>query len=157
MLTRTMLNLIGLKRGQTVCDPFCGTETTLLEAESMGIGGIGLDFNVEMCKIARDNIGANGYASRVMHGDFRILAEIADEFHGVVTDLPYGRNSKTAEDPRNLLRDLLSIIPRGKRFAVMFKKELAKGLELEPEPELLKLKRYEIYRHKSLTRTVLIK
>ena len=36
-LTRVMINLIGLKEGETVCDPFCGTGTTLLEAESMGI------------------------------------------------------------------------------------------------------------------------
>ena len=36
-LARVMLNLIGLKEGQTVCDPFCGTGTTLLEAEFMKI------------------------------------------------------------------------------------------------------------------------
>ena len=29
-LTRVMINLIGLKKGQTLCDPFCGTGTTLL-------------------------------------------------------------------------------------------------------------------------------
>ena len=31
-LTRVMINLTGLKEGETVCDPFCGTGTTLLEA-----------------------------------------------------------------------------------------------------------------------------
>ena len=29
-LTRVMINLIGMKKGETVCDPFCGTGTTLL-------------------------------------------------------------------------------------------------------------------------------
>ena len=44
-LTRAMINLAGLKEGETVCDPFCGTGTTLLEAESMGIHAIGVDFD----------------------------------------------------------------------------------------------------------------
>ena len=44
-LTRVMINLTGLKEGETVCDPFCGTGTTLLEAESMGIHAVGLDFD----------------------------------------------------------------------------------------------------------------
>jgi len=44
-LTRAMINLTGLKEGETVCDPFCGTGTTLLEAESMGIHAIGSDFD----------------------------------------------------------------------------------------------------------------
>ena len=48
-----MINLIGLKKGETVCDPFCGTGTTLLEAESMGIHGIGLDFDEKMVEITK--------------------------------------------------------------------------------------------------------
>ena len=31
-----MINLTGLKEGDTICDPFCGTGTTLIEAESDG-------------------------------------------------------------------------------------------------------------------------
>lgn len=150
-LTRVMLNLIGLKEGQAVCDPFCGTGTTLLEAELMKIKGIGIDFNKEMCEISKGNIKANGYKSKVIQDDFHKLAEIANEFQGVVTDLPYGRNSKTTKDPKNLLKELLSAIPKKKRCAIMFKKELGEGLELKG------FKRYEIYRHKSLTRTVLVK
>lgn len=150
-LTRTMLNLIGLKEGQTVCDPFCGTGTTLLEAELMRIKGVGIDFNEEMCKISKGNIKTNGYKSKIIQDDFHKLTEIANEFQGIVTDLPYGRNSKTTKDPKNLLKEFLSIIPKKKRFVIMFKKELGEGLNLKG------FKKYEIYRHKSLTRTVLIK
>ncbi|WP_299292679.1 DNA methyltransferase [Nitrosopumilus sp.] len=150
-LARVMLNLIGLKEGQTVCDPFCGTGTTLLEAELMKIKGIGIDFNKEMCEISKGNIKANNYKSKIIQDDFHKLTEIANEFQGIVTDLPYGRNSKTTKDPKNLLKELLSIIPKKKRFAIMFKKELGEGLKLDG------FKKYEIYRHKSLTRTVLIK
>lgn len=150
-LARTMLNLIGLKKGQTVCDPFCGTGTTLLEAESMGIHGIGIDFNKEMCDISRENLRVNGFESRVLQDDFQKLSEISEDFDGIVTDLPYGRNSKTTKKPSDTLREFFSIIPKKKRFAIMFKKELADDLKLKG------LKKYEIYRHKSLTRTILIK
>ncbi len=60
-LTRVMINLTGLKEGETVCDPFCGTGTTLLEAESMGIHAIGLDFDEKMCEISKENLKVNGY------------------------------------------------------------------------------------------------
>ncbi len=150
-LTRIMLNLIGLQKGATVCDPFCGTGTTLLEAESMGIHGIGIDFNEEMCDIAKKNLKANGFKSEVLEDDFHKLSEISGKFHGIVTDLPYGRNSKTKKEPKETLKDFFSIIPKKKRFAIMFKKELGNDLKLKG------LKKYEIYRHKSLTRTILIK
>ncbi|NOS61886.1 MAG: RNA methyltransferase, partial [Nitrosarchaeum sp.] len=55
-LTRAMINLIGLKEGETVCDPFCGTGTTMLEAESMGIHAIGLDFDEKMYNISKENL-----------------------------------------------------------------------------------------------------
>ena len=62
-LTRVMINLAGLKEGETLCDPFCGTGTTLLEAESIGINGIGFDFDEKMCEITKENLQTNGYKS----------------------------------------------------------------------------------------------
>ena len=150
-LTRVMINLIGLKKGETVCDPFCGTGTTLLEAESMGIHGIGLDFDEKMCNISEENLKANGYKSTVLKSDFQELVKISDKFDGIVTDLPYGRASKTSEKPELILKKFFTILPKRKRVAIMYKKEL------ENSSKLKGLKKYEIYRHKSLTRTILIK
>ncbi|MFQ5781659.1 MAG: TRM11 family SAM-dependent methyltransferase [Nitrosopumilus sp.] len=150
-LSRIMLNLIGLKKGEIVCDPFCGTGTTLLEAESMGIHGIGIDFNEKMCEMSKENLKANGFKSDVLEDDFHKLSEISGKFDGIVTDIPYGRNSKTRKEPKETLKEFFSIIPKKKRFAIMFKKELGNDLKLKG------LKKYEIYRHKSLTRTILIK
>ena len=150
-LTRVMINLTGLKEGETVCDPFCGTGTTLLEAESMGIHAIGLDFDEKMYKISKENLKANGYKSKVFKLDFRELSKISGKFDGIVTDLPYGRASKASEKPEEILKKFFSILPKRKRIAIMYKKELANNLKLSG------LKKYEIYRHKSLTRTILIK
>ena len=150
-LTRIMINLIGLKEDETVCDPFCGTGTTLLEAESMGIHVIGIDFDEKMYKISKENLKANGYKSKVINADFREISKLAENFDGIVTDLPYGRASKLSENPEDILKEFLQIIPKRKKIAIMYKKELDKNLKLEGT------KKYKIYRHKSLTRTILIR
>ncbi|MBI5860344.1 MAG: methyltransferase domain-containing protein [Nitrosarchaeum sp.] len=150
-LTRVMINLIGLKEGETVCDPFCGTGTTLLEAESMGIHAIGLDFDEKMYNISRENLDANGYKSKIIKADFSQLTNMIDEFDGIVTDLPYGTASKSSENPEELMKKFVSILPKRKKIAIMCKKGFEKKLKINP------IKKYEIYRHKSLTRTILIK
>jgi tRNA (guanine10-N2)-dimethyltransferase len=150
-LTRVMINLIGLKEGETVCDPFCGTGTTLLEAESMGIHAIGLDFDEKMYNISKENLDVNGYKSKIIKADFSQLTKMVDEFDGIVTDLPYGTASKSSEKPEKLLEKFVSILPKRKKIAIMCKKGFEKNLKINP------IKKYEIYRHKSLTRTILIK
>jgi len=150
-LTRVMINLIGLKKGETVCDPFCGTGTTLLEAESMGIHAIGLDFDEKMYEITKNNLAINKYKSKIFKSDFQELIKISKKFDAIVTDLPYGIASKTSEKPEKILKRLLAILPKHKRIAIMYKKELDGKMKIKG------LKRYDIYRHKSLTRTILIK
>ena len=150
-LTRVMINLVGLKKGETLCDPFCGTGTTLLESESMGINAIGIDFDENMCEISKKNLKINNYKSKILKSDFQELVKISNDFDGIVTDLPYGRSSKASEKPEEILKRFISIIPKNKKIAIMYKKEL------DPKMKLKGLKKYQIYRHKSLTRTILIK
>ena len=150
-LTRLMINLIGLKKGETVCDPFCGTGTTLLEAESMGIHAIGLDFDEKMCNMAKENLKVNKYHSEVINSEFQGLSKISDKFDAIVTDLPYGIASKTSEKPEDVLKKFFASLPKRKKVAIMYKKEL------DFNSKLTGLKKYHIYRHKSLTRTILIK
>ncbi|MDC0329518.1 DNA methyltransferase [Nitrosopumilus sp.] len=150
-LTRVMINLIGLKKGETICDPFCGTGTTLLESESMGINAIGIDFDEKMCDMSKENLNLNNYKSKILNSDFQELIKISNDFNGIVTDLPYGRSSKSSEKPEEVLKRFISIIPKSKKVAIMYKKELDSKMKLKG------LKKYQIYRHKSLTRTILIK
>lgn len=150
-LSRAMINLAGFKEGDTVCDPFCGTGTTLLEAESMGIRSIGIDFDKKMCEITKKNLKENKIDPQVFNSDYKFLNKIKKKYDGIVTDLPYGRASKTSESPEKLLRNFISMIPKKKRLAIMCKKGAEKGLKITPS------KKYEIYRHKSLTRTILVK
>jgi tRNA (guanine10-N2)-dimethyltransferase len=150
-LARVMINLIGLKEGETVCDPFCGTGTILLEAESMGIKSIGVDFDKKMYEISKENLEVNGFKSKMINADFSEFTNMEDKFDGIVTDLPYGIASKASEDPKELIKKFVSKLPRRKKIAIMCKKGFEKELNMNPS------KTYDIYRHKSLTRTILIK
>ena len=150
-LARVMINLIGLKEGETVCDPFCGSGTTLLEAESMGIKAIGVDFDKKMVEISKENLKVNGFKSKMINADFSEFTSMQDKFDGIVTDLPYGIASKASEDPKELIKKFVSMLPRRKKIAIMCKKGFEQELNMIPS------KTYDIYRHKSLTRTILIK
>lgn len=150
-LSRVMINLAGLKENDVVCDPFCGTGTTLLEAESMGIHAIGIDFDKKMCEITKKNLAANGFNSQVINANFSSILKIKDKIDGIVTDLPYGMASKSSESPDKLIQKFVRIIPRDKKIAIMCKKGFENKIKLKPT------KKYELYRHKSLSRTIMVK
>jgi len=44
-MIRALLNIIGLKQGDTVLDPFIGSGTTAVEAQLLGINCIGIDIS----------------------------------------------------------------------------------------------------------------
>jgi len=149
-LSRAMINLAGLNEKEVLCDPFCGSGTILLEAESMGIRSIGIDFDQKMCNIAKKNLSSNGFNSKIINAGYQHIQKIKDKIDGIVTDLPYGNASKTSQSPKKLVQDFISILPKKKKIAIMYKKGTIDKIELNPA------KKYDIYRHKSLTRTIII-
>jgi tRNA G10 N-methylase Trm11 len=77
-LAQVLLNLSGLRKGQTVLDPFCGSGTILAEAFIRSIRCLGLDAKTNRVRDARENLGwlvgtvkDKGYDIRV--GDAREL------------------------------------------------------------------------------------
>lgn len=148
-LGRCMVNLARLKENKTVCDPFCGTGTILLEAESMGIHSIGIDFDPKMCDITRKNLAANGYKSIVINSTCDHIQKIKNEVDAIVTDVPYGTASRSSAVPRKLVQDFISVLPKKMRLVMVYKK----GMDID----LGKAKKYEVYRHKSLTRVIAVR
>jgi len=149
-LSRCIVNLSGLKEGKTLCDPFCGTGTILLQAESMGIKSIGIDFDSLMCNITRKNLAANEFKSKVINSSYNEIQNIKNTIDAIVTDLPYGIASRSSVSPKKLIKDFVSVVPRRKKLVLVYKK----GLDIE---EMSKAKKYEIYRHKSLTRVIAVR
>ena len=149
-LSRCIVNLSQLKEGKTLCDPFCGTGTILLQAESMGIKSIGIDFDPLMCSITRKNLAANQFKSKVINSSYNEIRNIMGTIDAIVTDLPYGIASRSSVSPKKLVKDFVSTIPKRKKLVIVYKK----GLDVE---EMSKAKKYEIYRHKSLTRVIAVR
>jgi len=80
-LARVLLNLSGLRKGQTVLDPFCGSGTILAEAFIHSMRCLGLDAKTNRVRDARENLGwlvgsvkDKGYDIRV--GDARELSRM---------------------------------------------------------------------------------
>ncbi|HRT03325.1 MAG TPA: DNA methyltransferase [Candidatus Diapherotrites archaeon] len=55
-LSQIMINILGLKKGKTILDPFCGAGTFLIQGLCLGYNVIGIDKDTEMCKTAKDNV-----------------------------------------------------------------------------------------------------
>lgn len=55
-LARTLVNLAGLKPGQTLLDPFCGSGTILVEAYGKSLRCLGVDSRASRVQEARENI-----------------------------------------------------------------------------------------------------
>jgi tRNA (guanine10-N2)-dimethyltransferase len=93
-LARACINLSGVKSGRLL-DPFCGSGGILIEAGLMGYEILGYDIDqgmIERCRANLSHYRLNGY--RLEKGDATQALEKADV---IVTDLPYGRNSRVTE------------------------------------------------------------
>ncbi len=92
---------------------------------------IGIDFDEKMCNMTRENLKLNNFKSKVLKSDFNELLKISNNFDAIVTDLPYGKSSKTSEKPEEILKRFISIVPKNKKIAIMFKKELDSKMKLK--------------------------
>jgi tRNA (guanine10-N2)-dimethyltransferase len=155
-LARLMLNLAGLKRGDTVLDPFCGSGSILIEARLMGMGAIGTDRDREMLWGCAQNLGHYGVDARTGEGDATDIK--LKNLDAIVTDPPYARASKMfkkgLEDLyASFLESAYDALKPGGRlvFSIPHDATLAYtsiGFE--------KVGSYTTYVHKSLTRMIYI-
>ena len=80
-LARTLVNLAGLKPGQTLLDPFCGSGTILVEAYAKSLRCLGVDSRASRVQEARENLrwSIGGIADRgydIRKGDARDLSRM---------------------------------------------------------------------------------
>ena len=60
-MIRALLNIIGMKKGETLLDPFVGSGTAILEAQLLDINGIGIDISplcVLISKVKTESVDA---------------------------------------------------------------------------------------------------
>jgi len=145
-LARAMINL---SKSEEILDPFCGTGGLLLEAGILGKKITGYDLSNEMIIKAKDNLQAYGiYDFELLHKDALTLNQF---FQAIVTDVPYGRNSKV-----NAL-DLT--INKFIELAYEHSKTLVIALPDFVEPKLGKWiieEEFDYYLHKNLTKKIYV-
>ncbi|MFA5313996.1 MAG: methyltransferase domain-containing protein, partial [Methanomassiliicoccales archaeon] len=149
---RALINMTGLRAGDTVLDPFCGTGGVLLEAAVLGMKVYGSDLSPEMIEGCRENL--DHFGLKVESLEVMDIGDIASRFgdlDGIATDPPYGRATSTNREALDSLytRSMTSMrdaLRTGGALGVVFPKDV-------PIPEGLTLEQRHSQRvHKSLTR-----
>lgn len=151
---RFMVNVSETRPGDTILDPFCGTGGILLEAGLTKRNVLGNDWSLQMSTGASLNLKYFGIRDcRITNEDFLKL-KIDDQVDSIVTDLPYGRNSKLSQkDVISLYRDSFkkfhNVLGEGKYCVVVVSQETAL-LEAEQFFDTIRVFPFKV--HRSLTR-----
>ncbi|MFB6143901.1 MAG: methyltransferase domain-containing protein [Candidatus Nanohaloarchaea archaeon] len=143
VLARVLVNLSGVKPGEKLLDPFCGTGGILIEAGLCGVDVYGADMQQEMVEGARKNLEEYGVIRHdIREAEFSELGETFEDidFDAVVTDLPYGRASKKENEAVEEFVEKAG--------------ELAETVVFMSNSEDLGEPEFEVYVHKNLTRYI---
>lgn len=121
---RCLVNLTGVRAGQRLLDPFCGTGALLVEAGLLGVTAFGSDVDRAMVAGCRANLAFENVAADVRRIDVRGLGDWGLMFDGVATDLPYGRSAslhgaRLPELFRAFLDEAAGVVRDGARVVVM--------------------------------------
>ncbi|MCE4624281.1 MAG: RsmD family RNA methyltransferase [Desulfurococcales archaeon] len=162
-LTRAMINLSRLRRGDTYLDPFCGTGGFALEACLIGAGRCYCgDISGDMVRGSRINLAHYKVYSRclVMAATATSIPLRDETIGALATDPPYGRSTTTkGRDYRVLVRRFLEeaarVVRRGS-YIVYAGPLSGRPSELAEDAGLQVVDRYHMHVHGSLTREVVV-
>lgn len=142
---RLLVNLAGVKPGDRLLDPFCGTGGILIEAGLCGVAVYGTDIQSKMVEGTEENLEEYGIiAHEVQEMSVEDAIEnLEGEFEAVVTDLPYGKASFKESDVEEEFLDLVEEKCSGKAVFVS-NKDKFQGMKPD----------FSMYVHKNLTRYI---
>jgi tRNA (guanine10-N2)-dimethyltransferase len=157
-LARCMVNLSGPGSKRTIVDPFCGTGGILVEAALMGHRVFGYDIDHRMVQMTKENLNHYGLCKKKGNNACLVAEKDATEIGRieghVVTDLPYGKNTKSRDYDKIYERFLKKVVKRSvisfpdydiKRYRKMIVKS---GLEI--------LYEFDYYIHRSMSKKVFV-
>lgn len=151
-LARCMVNLTGIRKG-TITDPFCGTGGILIEAGLMGLNAEGLDIEKEMLEMAEKNLKKYMIKCRLRLKD---ATEISKKLGYVVSDLPYGKATKS-QDLRKLYSGFFAVLKkRLQKKAVLGLPDFIDSRKLLKKAGLIIEKEFTYYIHKSLSKRIFV-
>jgi tRNA (guanine10-N2)-dimethyltransferase len=150
-LARAAINLTGKAKG-TLLDPFCGSGGILIEAGLMGFEVTG--FDIDRIMVKRSKINLEYYEIKKYDIKLFDATKVKKKYDCIVTDLPYGRNSKLSGEIKALYKSFLKAAHNSTDSAVIlfpdfieYKKLLGKWKEVSS---------FDYYLHKSLSKKIVI-
>lgn len=155
---KAIVNLTGIKKNQTLLDPFCGTGGILLEAGLMNIKIIGYD--IDQMMIRRANLNLKHYRIKNYNLQQKDATKIKKSFDYIATDLPYGKNTKKQDMNllyTNFLKTLKKILK--KRAVIIlpkFKKKSLNYRNIIKKHKFKIIQEFEFKLHNTLSRKIFI-
>ena len=153
---RALVNLAGIREGDRVADPFCGTGGLLIEAGLVGAKVYGSDLDPRMVEGTRATLETHGVHGATLEArDVGELPELAGApLDAVVSDPPYGRSSTTNHEPMAELYERFFLATKealrpGGRLAVISPSE---GLRAAAARHFRPLEQHDQRVHRSMTR-----
>jgi tRNA (guanine10-N2)-dimethyltransferase len=158
-LARCMVNLAYAREGAYLLDPFCGTGTTIIEAELIGVRAIGIDVQRRMADGAKRNLKHFGLdAEAVIIADARRLP--LTRVSCIVTDPPYGKSATTLKSNtkaivEGVLTSARELLGEGQRICIASPKTI--GIQaIGTTLGYRHLESHFAYVHRTLTREVAV-
>ncbi len=156
-LSRALVNISGVKEGETLLDPFAGTGSILLEASIVGALPVGVDISSKMAR------GALANAQKYRQSWFGMIRANSLDLplrtvDAIATDVPYGRaSSRLGEELGVILDGLLeagaNLLRRGRIAVVMH----PRSCRITPRGDIFSVEgEHHLYVHRNLTRTITV-
>lgn len=108
-IPRSLIEQIGLPPGTAVLDPFCGSGTTLVEAQRLGYPSVGIDLNPIACLLSR--IKTSALPGQIQSIWPKIVATARQTAATTVLNIP-NLDHWFADDVREALAALLTAIEK---------------------------------------------
>jgi tRNA (guanine10-N2)-dimethyltransferase len=127
-MARALINMVRVRTGEVLLDPFSGTAGILVEAGLIDLVGLGIDVQKMLARGARSNLA--GLDGSLITGDAKRLPLKSSSIDGIVSDTPYGRSALIRADSREDLLDqslseMCRVLRPGRRLAVIADRPIA--------------------------------
>jgi len=149
-LAKACVNLLGPGK-HTILDPFCGTGGILIEAGLLGHPIVGYDIDQRMLSACRKNLNHYKISGKLEPRD---ALAMDDRYKYIVTDLPYGKN--TREVPKDLYRDFLVLIKKNRCNAVIIFPDCYNYRKTMQELRIKITAEFTQYIHKSMSKKIIV-
>lgn len=152
-LARAMVNLSAAEK--EICDPFCGGGGILIEAGLCGLHVVGFDIDRIMLKRSQMNLDEFNLTN------YQLKLQDATTFSGayeaVVTDLPYGKNTKVTGNLENLYLSFLRNVKKNniKKIVVGFP-DFVNYKAIIARAKFTIKEEFDYYLHRSLSKKIVV-